>query len=76
MRCDVSLFDIVVSECPTECYDCTGIYANEVLNSKIYCQCNCHKKNDRALKLVEGPCANAETEQPSSQSRDLTGNDS
>jgi hypothetical protein len=70
MQCNASLFDIIVSKCPTDCDRCV----NKILNSKIYCKSDCHKKN--YLAVVEGPAANAETEQPSSQSRDLTDNDS
>ena len=72
-QCNASLFDIIVSKCPTDCDRCTGIYVNEILNSKIDRKCDCHKKN--YLVVVEGPAANAETEQPSSQYRDSTHND-
>jgi hypothetical protein len=58
-QCNASLIDIVVRKCPTECDKCTAIYINEVLNSKLYCRCNCHKKKAQALEQVVEPDANA-----------------
>jgi hypothetical protein len=39
--------DIIVTSCPSNCNDCTGLYINDILSSKIICACSCHRKEKR-----------------------------
>jgi hypothetical protein len=32
-----------VTECLSECVNCTGVYENQALDSAILCKCKCHQ---------------------------------
>jgi len=50
MQSGVAPDDIVVTSCLNDCMQCTGLYINEVLNSKIVCECECHVKKGHPLE--------------------------
>jgi hypothetical protein len=50
MQSGVAPDDIVVTYCLTDCMQCTGLYINEVLNSKIVCECECHGNKGQPLE--------------------------
>src|SRR5438128_5859946 len=57
-----SCADIVVTRCPSDCSNCSGVYVNEFLGSRIICKCTwCHHKErnyrskiSSAQKIVSG----------------------
>jgi hypothetical protein len=50
MQSSVAPDDIVITSCLTDCIHCTGLYINEVLNSKIVCECECHGNKGQPLE--------------------------
>ena len=50
MQSSVAPDDIVVTSCLIDCINCIGLYINEVLNSKIVCQCECHGNKGQPLE--------------------------